>query len=340
METRASKKRANTNQQPPHVIVPKRQRVVLGEFPDLNLPDFDYQPTQKLQCPKNPNLNKSISTLPFLNSNLDKPYVSDIFDYLQTMEKKRRPMFGYMENVQRGITSNMRGTLVDWLVEVADEYTLLPETLHLSVSYIDRFLSNQPIIRSKLQLLGVSSMLIASKYEEITPPKAIDFCQITDNTYDLDEVLKMEADILKTLNFEMGNPNVITFLKSFVGIASENQKTSNLQFEYLCNYLADISLLDYECIRFMPSIVAASVIFLARFILRPGVHPWTSSLCECLGYKSAELEECVMILHDLYLSRRAASFKAVREKYKQQKFKYVANLPSSPEIPNYYFEED
>lgn len=162
METRASKKRANTNQQPPHVIVPKRQRVVLGEFPDLNLPDFDYQPTQKLQCPENPNLNKSISTLPFLNSNLDKPYVSDIFDYLQTMEKKRRPMVGYMENVQRGITSNMRGTLVDWLVEVADEYTLLPETLHLSVSYIDRFLSNQPIIRSKLQLLGVSSMLIAS----------------------------------------------------------------------------------------------------------------------------------------------------------------------------------
>lgn len=152
-------------------------------------------------------------------------------------------------------------------------------------------------------------------------------------------VLKMEADILKTLNFEMGNPNVITFLKSFVGIASENQKTSNLQFEYLCNYLADICLLDYECIRFLPSVVAASVIFLARFILRPGVHPWTSSLCECLGYKSSELEECVMILHDLYLSRRAASFKAVREKYKQQKFKYVANLPSPPEIPNYYFIE-
>lgn len=78
------------------------------------------------------------------------------------MQKKRRPMVGYIENVQRGITSNMRGTLVDWLVEVADEYKLLPETLHLSISYIVRFLSNQPVNRSKLQLLGVSSMLIAS----------------------------------------------------------------------------------------------------------------------------------------------------------------------------------
>jgi cyclin A len=71
-------------------------------------------------------------------------------------------MVGYMENVQRDITSNMRGTLVDWLVEVADEYKLLPETLHLSVSYIDRFLSLNTVHRSKLQLLGVSSMLIAS----------------------------------------------------------------------------------------------------------------------------------------------------------------------------------
>jgi cyclin A len=78
------------------------------------------------------------------------------------MENKRRPMVGYIENVQLDITSNMRGTLVDWLVEVADEYKLLPETLHLSVSYIDRFLSLNTLNRRKLQLLGVSSMLIAS----------------------------------------------------------------------------------------------------------------------------------------------------------------------------------
>ncbi|KAI5404248.1 hypothetical protein KIW84_051411 [Lathyrus oleraceus] len=149
----------------------------------------------------------------------------------------------------------------------------------------------------------------------------------------------MEAHILKSLNFEMGNPNVTTFLKRFVAIASENRKTSNLQFEYLCNYLADLSLLDYECIKFLPSVVAASVIFLAKFIIRPRVHPWTLSLYESLGYQSDDLEECVTILHDLYLSRRAASLKAVRDKYKQNKFKCVANLPSLPELPALYFEE-
>ncbi|KAI5417366.1 putative cyclin-A3-1, variant 3 [Lathyrus oleraceus] len=84
----------------------------------------------------------------------------------------------------------------------------------------------------------------------------------------------MEAEILKSLNFEMGNPHVNTFLNEFIGFATENQKTSKLQMEFLCNYLAELSLLDYECIRFLSSTVAASVIFLARFIIRPGVHPW------------------------------------------------------------------
>ncbi|MCI51351.1 putative cyclin-A3-1-like, partial [Trifolium medium] len=71
METSASKKRANTNQQPPSVIVPKRQRVVLGEIPDLSFPQF--HPKQKLQVRRNPNLNNSATALPSIDSNLDKP---------------------------------------------------------------------------------------------------------------------------------------------------------------------------------------------------------------------------------------------------------------------------
>jgi cyclin A len=160
METRASKKRAITAQQTPLVVVPKRQRVVLGEIPDLSFPQ-QYQPSldSNLHLDK-PVYNKNNSKRD--NQQIIEPYVSDIFDYLRTLEKKRRPMVGYIENVQLDITSNMRGTLFDWLVEVADEYKLLPETLHLSVSYIDRFLSLNTLSRKKLQLLGVSSMLIAS----------------------------------------------------------------------------------------------------------------------------------------------------------------------------------
>lgn len=82
-------------------------------------------------------------------------------DFTQ-IEPKRRPLPDYIEKVQTDITPNMRAMLVDCLVEVAAEYSLLPDTLHLSISYIDRFLSLNSISKEKLRLLGVSSMLISS----------------------------------------------------------------------------------------------------------------------------------------------------------------------------------
>ncbi|KAL3013218.1 hypothetical protein AAZX31_06G040800 [Glycine max] len=353
METRAAAKRkANAativfvEKQYPN----KRQRVVLGELPNLqNLIVSETQNSrkEKLLCRKNPNEKKPSPTNnnTFPSPQINESYDSDIHGYLREMEmqNKRRPMVDYIEKVQKIVTPTMRAILVDWLVEVAVEYKLLSDTLHLSVSYIDRFLSVNPVSKSRLQLLGVSSMLIAAKYEEMDPPGVDEFCSITDHTYDKTEVVKMEADILKSLMFEMGNPTVSTFLsycfRRYADVASNDQKTPNLQIEFLGSYIGELSLLDYDCLRFLPSIVAASVIFLAKFIICPEVHPWTSSLCECSGYKPAELKECVLILHDLYLSRKAASFKAVRAKYKQQKFECVANLPTPPYVPSCYFED-
>lgn len=81
---------------------------------------------------------------------------------MSQVEENRRPVPNYMEKVQRDITPAMREVLVDWLVEVADEYKLVSDTLHLTVNFIDRFLSSRALSRTRLQLLGVSSMLVAS----------------------------------------------------------------------------------------------------------------------------------------------------------------------------------
>jgi len=78
------------------------------------------------------------------------------------VEAKRRPLANFIEKVQTDVTANMRGILVDWLVEVAEEYKLVSDTLYLTISYIDRFLSSNALNKQKLQLLGVSAMLIAS----------------------------------------------------------------------------------------------------------------------------------------------------------------------------------
>ncbi len=65
--------------------------------------------------------------------------------------------------------------------------------LYLSTNYVDRFLSTFPVMRGRLQLVGVTCMLIASKYEEIFAPRVEDFVYITDSTYSETEVLQMEV---------------------------------------------------------------------------------------------------------------------------------------------------
>lgn len=90
----------------------------------------------------------------------------------------------------------MRAILVDWLVEVHLKFKLVPETLYLTVNLIDRYLELVQVPRQKLQLIGVTAMLIASKYEEIYAPEVRDFVYITDRAYTKEEILDQEFDML------------------------------------------------------------------------------------------------------------------------------------------------
>ncbi|XP_015059952.1 G2/mitotic-specific cyclin C13-1-like [Solanum pennellii] len=342
--TRLAKKRA-AEAMVQQLQQPNKKRVVLSEIQDLcNVGINQIEDKVFVFEPLRPKCEQIIKRE--LKTSDDDPqmctaYASDIYDYLHQMEveKKRRPLPDYLEKVQKDVSANMRGVLVDWLVEVTDEYKLLSDTLYLAVSYIDRFLSVNAIPRKKLQLLGVSSMLIAAKYEEIKPPSVEDFAYITDNTFTTKDVINMEASVLQSLKFEMGNPTTKTFLGRFTRIAQEGYENPDLQLEFLGYYLAELSLLDYNCVKFLPSLVAAAVIFLSRFSLQPKSHPWSLALQHCSGYRPGDLKECVLIIHDLQLSRRRSNLSAVRDKYKLHKFKCVSTLSSPLEIPDSFFED-
>ena len=71
----------------------------------------------------------------------------------------------------------------------------MSDTLFLAVSYIDRYLSTHPVMRSRLQLVGVTCLLLAAKYEEIYAPNIEEFCYITDNTYSRGDVRPPSASI-------------------------------------------------------------------------------------------------------------------------------------------------
>ncbi|KAI4337847.1 hypothetical protein L6164_016216 [Bauhinia variegata] len=268
----------------------------------------------------------------FRDAQFCAPIAPEIYEYLRVSEESKRPLTDFMEKIQKDINASMRAILVDWLVEVTEEYRLLPETLFLTVNVIDRYLSGNAIKSHRLQLLGVASMMIAAKYEEIYAPKVEDFCYVTDNTYSKKEVLQMESAVLKYLKFELTAPTVRCFLRRFVSVAQRTSEVPSLQLEYLADYLAELSLLEYSMLQYTPSLIAASATFLAKFILLPRKNPWNFTLRHYTCYQAWELRECVKALHWLCCNG-SYNLPAIREKYSQHKFKFVAKKYCPPSMP-------
>jgi G2/mitotic-specific cyclin 2 len=161
----------------------------------------------------------------------------------------------------------MRGILVDWLIEVHARFRLLPETLFLCVNLLDRFLSARPISVDKLQLVGITALLVASKYEEIMAPSLDNFRYVADGGYTEQEILKAERYLLSIVNFDMSYPNPMNFLRRISKADDYDVVTRTIS-----KYLVEIGLVDDRFLKYTPSVVAAAAMYLSRRMLDRG--PW------------------------------------------------------------------
>lgn len=159
---------------------------------------------------------------------------------------------------QVDINVKMRAILVDWLVEVHMKFKLNPETLYLCVNIIDRYCSLEQVLRTKLQLIGVTSLLLACKHEEIYPPEVRDCVYITDRAYDRQEVLDMEQTILRVLNWRLYRPTAYSFLDRFLSLTKASPMT-----RHAATYYLERTLQEHELLNFRPSMVCASAVILA-----------------------------------------------------------------------------
>lgn len=260
-------------------------------------------------------------------------YNPETFAYLRQCEIRKRPTTDYIRLNQHDLNPNMRNVLVDWMIEVSEEYKLQPETLLLSVSYMDRFLSKNEsahLRRSKLQLVGVTSLLIAAKYEEIYIPNIEDFVYITDFTYSREEILNMEWWILHTLFYDLAQPTTRAFLPYLL----KNNHTSGCEIyemllASLCAYLAELILLDYDAVcLYLPSVVACSSVLLANYILFAGKPVWCRELQEASGYyRPSHLRECCIIMYSNLRKNTISTVRSsltINEKYGTAKFLYIS----------------
>jgi len=264
--------------------------------------------------------------------NFIKNSKDEILEYMREEEQKNRPKCTYMSK-QPDINNSMRSILIDWLVEVSEEYKLNTETLYLAVNYTDRFLSQMSVLRGKLQLVGTTSMYIAAKYEEISPPDVHEFVYITDDTYTKKQVLRMEHLLLKVLDFRMNTPTINCFLTHYLRFLKMSGLNTSDKVEHLAKYLAELTLIESDIfLRFLPSQVAASAIYLSLITLN---KKWTKSIAEQLGYdfELTELKECIEFLHVSMINAPTLTQQAIQEKYKSSKYSSVSTLEALESLP-------
>ncbi|OMJ89348.1 hypothetical protein SteCoe_8553 [Stentor coeruleus] len=247
-------------------------------------------------------------------------YSDEIYQHLKSIESLHHAKFGFMKN-QLDLTEKMRSILLDWLVEIHHKFKLTTETLFLTVNLIDRYLEKVPISKSRLQLIGVSAFLIASKYEDIYPPEIKDLVYITDNAFTKKEILQMEIEILKKLEYNITVPSAFRFLERLSRVV----RCSEEQYA-LSRYLQELALIDYKMIKYSYSNLAAAAIYL-MFKIKNIKPEWTADLRRASGYMEEQLKACARDMCMLFQNTNKSSLRGVKNKFSSAQFLHVANTP-------------
>lgn len=274
----------------------------------------------------------------------------DIYSYLYKIEEEQSVREDYLKE-QKIFTPKVRQRLVNWCIEVHAVLKLLPETLYLTISIIDQFFNKTVVKRqAQVQLAAVGAMLIASKYEEIYPPDVNDLIHFTQNTYTRREVQLVEIQILETLEFNLGKPIPLAFLRRFSKAAR-----CDLKMHSIAKYLMELSLTEYECSHWRPSMLAAAALFTTIHLvhqdsssIRPKVHytftsaaaqhqnqpdRWNKTLVFYTNYTRKQLQEPASVLCKILkrAQKSPQSFNCVK--------KNISSLAKWPELKSTRVDE-
>lgn len=254
------------------------------------------------------------------NPMLCSEFVKDIYKYLRQLEVEHSVKPAYLQGQE--VTGNMRAILIDWLVQVSLKFRLLQETMYMTVGIIDCFLQVHPVPKKQLQLVGVTAMFLASKYEEMYPPEISDFAFVTDRAYTTAQIRDMEMTILRVLKFKLGRPLPLQFLRR----ASKIYEVTAEQHT-LAKYLLELTMVDYEMVHFPPSMVASASLALTLKILDAG--EWDVTLQHYMDYTAESLIPVMAHIakNVVKVNDGLTKHMAVKGKYSTSKQMKIATIP-------------
>jgi cyclin B len=253
-------------------------------------------------------------------------YVEEIYQHHR--EQEHRSVARPTMHRQVAVTVKMRTILVDWLCEVHHKLKLKAETLYLTVNIVDRYLAKKTdVARSKLQLVGTTALLIASKYEEIYPAEIDDLVEACDSAYPSNEIVECEKTVLQTLNYQLSIPTIYMFLLRYLNAAHATRELC-----YLVSYIAEGTLHNYGMMtRFKPSQLAAAAVLIGRKAL--GRNAWSPTLLKYSDYRREDVTPVAKLMivnmNELISSTKLAY---LSKKYGSKKFQGVATIKLPSEL--------
>lgn len=231
----------------------------------------------------------------------------------------------YLTKVQipTEVKDTSRAFLVEWIIDVHRKFRLLPETLYVTVFLIDRYLSFKQIKKSQLHILGVTSLLISTKYEEIYPPELKDLLSVSENKFSRSEVLSMERDMLMTLQFDLTTPSAYRFLERFRRLSTTTANDDQLFF--FAQYIMEISLLDASLLKYRPSEIAAASLMLSAKSLRKTAI-WNKEMEKASQLREESMAKVVEDVKSFALEVNPKFLTTLKYKFSKQEYKEVASI--------------
>ena len=250
-----------------------------------------------------------------------KEYSACIYEYLREIEEKNTPDYILLLSIQNEYYQTMRSIIIERLITLHNCYQkrLHQESLHLAINIFDRYASLVKISVQKIDLIGITSLFIAYKFEEPRPPFISNFLFLSGNKYTKSELLKTEYNILSTLNFDILTVTPVTFLNYYL-----NHCSMDIKITWLSQYLLDTCSLDIEFCGFKSSIKAVSVLYLARYIGKVN-EVWDNELRFHSGLKRNDFKKCLRIaLKFIEKNKEKLKERPIYAKYNTSTYGYSA----------------
>lgn len=274
-------------------------------------------------------------------------YARDAYVFLSDLQKRDGPSrCPFNPPRSDGLRASMRGTLVDWIVEVLDEFNTSSDVLHLAVATVDRALKKLTLDPNHMQLLACAAMLLSAKFEDVYTPTLDEFLSVANNVYTRAQLLDMEHRVLVAIDYRMMTPTGKPFLRRYQRAAA----VSVLE-KALSNYISELSLPSTFFLKFSPSVIAAASVYFARLLLfelrkkrnqftprdsdpvRGSSRHWTPELIFYTGFEEAELAYLVEQFWILLTHAQAhPHLKSVHHKYQQETWSEIATFPFTTEL--------